>query len=158
MELRSGVGRVGSGVAKQAKRESHCFLPCAQGPTLPQPVERKSTLKVFKISLVLCNTAVVCLLGAFPLLVLHTGYLWESGRRYAHFMTEPAHASVSDGYTCWGFELYPWTVLVGTLSCQVILRMRRRQHMWEALSFLSCRARRVQDSLPYISTSTVQAL
>ena len=41
------------------------------------------------------------------------------------------------------------TVSFGTLSCQVMFRMRRRLRMWKALSFRSCRARNVQDSLPY---------
>ena len=50
------------------------------------------------------------------------------------------------------------TLLFVTLSCQMMCSMRRRQRMWNALSFFSCRARRVQDSLPYRRMLRAQAL
>ena len=50
------------------------------------------------------------------------------------------------------------TMLFGTLSCQVMLSMRQRQRTWKVLSFLSCRTRRVQDSVPYNSMLKTQAL
>ena len=50
------------------------------------------------------------------------------------------------------------TLLLVTLCCQMMCSMRRRQRIWNALSFFSSRARRVQDSLPYRRVLRAQAL
>ena len=43
------------------------------------------------------------------------------------------------------------TSVLGTLSCQVMFKMRLRLCRWKVLRLCSCRACRVQDSLPYKS-------
>ena len=50
------------------------------------------------------------------------------------------------------------TTLFGTLSCQVISKIRQRQRIWNRFSFLSCRAQSVQDSVQYRSVLRTQAL
>ena len=50
------------------------------------------------------------------------------------------------------------TSVLGTLSCQVMFKMRLRLRRWKGLSLCSCRACRTQDSLPYGSVVSTHAL
>ena len=49
------------------------------------------------------------------------------------------------------------TTLFGTLSCQVIPKMCRRQCIWNMFNVLSCCAQKVQDSLQYRSKRLMES-
>ena len=50
------------------------------------------------------------------------------------------------------------TSVLETLSCQAMFKMRLRLRRWKVLSLCSCRACSTQDSLPYRSVLSTQAL
>ena len=60
--------------------------------------------------------------------------------------------------TCWVGWLKRLISVLGTLSCQEMWWIRRRQRRWKVLNFLSCWAQVVQVLLPCSSVLRTQAL
>ena len=99
-----------------------------------------------------------CQWGAFLESILRGGDRLGSGcNPFLQHGQAGAIVSVSVVYTCWEFQVAAG-LLFRTLSCQVMLSMRRRQRIWKVVSFLSVRVWRVHDSLSCSNVLKTQVL
>ena len=77
---------------------------------------------------------------------------------HAYYMPQPTQRLCFSSVYILGIPALFRTLLFVTLSCQVMCSMRRRQRMWNALNFFSCRVRRVLDLVSYRRVPRAQAL